>query len=450
MSTMKWRRLKLAFAAVAASTIALTACSSPNAGDPAQAAVSKDDIDKAMSTETTITFWSWVSDIEDEVALFEKKYPAITVDVVDVGSGADYYTKLRSAIEAGSGAPDVAQIELHHLPSFILKNSLLDLSAYGAADIADTFEPYAWGQVTIGDAVYAIPQDTGPMGLLYRQDLLSAAGLEAPTTWDDFATAAAAYRAANPTSYLANVSPSNWTPLVGLFQQAGATPFGYDGQETVTIDVDSPEAQSVVAYWQNLIQQDLVSTDPDFTDSWYQGLANGKYASWVTAAWGPLFLEGTAENTAGSWRASELPQWDSGAHASGVMGGASNAVIASSEHPIPAAMLAQFLSGDEASSMQLANQQHLFPALSATLQSPEFTDQEVPFFGGQKVNELFAGISSQLDQDITWLPFMDYVGQTFNDTLGKAIANHDDLSSALTEWNEQLVEYAKSQGFTVE
>lgn len=44
---------------------------------------------------------------------------------------------------------------------------------------------------------------------------------------------------------------------------------------------------------------------------------------------------------------------------------------------------------------------------------------------------------------------MDYVYSSFNDTLGKAIADHSDLSAALTAWQDDVTAYAKQQGFTV-
>ena len=81
-----------------------------------------------MTTPTKLTFWTWVPDIENEVKLFEEKYPAIDVTVENVGQGLAHYQKLRSAIEAGEGAPDVAQIEYQYIPSFVLPESLLDLT----------------------------------------------------------------------------------------------------------------------------------------------------------------------------------------------------------------------------------------------------------------------------------------------------------------------------------
>ena len=87
-------------------------------------------------------------DIENEVKLFEEKYPAIDVTVENVGQGLPHYQKLRSAIEAGEGAPDVAQIEYQYIPSFVLPESLLDLTPYGADDLSGDYVDWAWNQVS--------------------------------------------------------------------------------------------------------------------------------------------------------------------------------------------------------------------------------------------------------------------------------------------------------------
>src|SRR5882724_11413944 len=109
--------LRAAMALAAAVTfglgLLLSACSSPKSATPQQ--VSQADIDNAMRTPTTITFWT-ANKLQPEIDLFEKKYPAIKVNLVDAGSGNNYYTKLRSALRAGKGAPDVAQVEYHHMP----------------------------------------------------------------------------------------------------------------------------------------------------------------------------------------------------------------------------------------------------------------------------------------------------------------------------------------------
>jgi multiple sugar transport system substrate-binding protein len=413
-------------------------------------AITEEEREEALNTPTELTFWTWVPDIEDEVALFEAEYPALDVEVVNVGQGPDHYAALRAAIAAGEGAPDVAQIEYQHISSFTVTESLLDLAPYGASEIGDEYVEWVWNQVSDGDAVWSIPQDTGPLGHLYREDIFAAAGItEAPETWEEYTAAAEAIRA-NTDSYINNLGPNEAAFIVGLLWQAGVKPFGYDGDETVTIDLANDASNEVMAYWQDLIQRDLVSVDAMWNDEWYQGLATGRYAGWLTAAWGPIFLGGVAGDTSGLWQAAEFPQAAAGESVSGNWGGSSDAVLASSENPIAAYELAKWINNAPESTALFASQQFLFPAANNVLESDEFLSQESDFYGGQKVNQLFADISETVDVEFDWLPYMDYAYQAFEDTLGAAIAEKGDLVSGLQAWEDELIAYGEDQGFTVQ
>lgn len=455
MSSPLTRRHFLLSTAALSSAIFFAGCSDTKSGGNGAAApsaapkISQADIDAAMAKETTLTFWTWVPDIQNQVDLFEKKYPAMKVKVVNVGQGAPHYQKLRAAIQSGQGAPDVTQMEFQYIPSFTLGDSLLDISGYGVSEIKGDYPEWVWSQISNGDVVYAVPQDVGPMGLLYRDDLLKAAGVEAPATWEDFAKAAATYRTANPKSYLSNLAPNQPGQIIGYLWQAGARPFAYDGDKAVTVDLASEAAKKVVAFWGDMLNAGSLSVDPDFTDSWYQGLANGKYASWPTAAWGPVFLQGTAKNTSGKWRAAALPQWDASSPASGNWGGSTDSVLKSSANPIAASQLALFINTDQESALKLATEQFLFPPSNKVLTDPKFIDQEAPFYGGQKVNAKFKEISETVTPDFGWLPFMDFVYANFTETLGKAIADKSDLTAGLQGWQDAVAKYAADQGFTV-
>ncbi len=453
MSSPFTRRRFISTTLAASGAIAFAGCSnsSGDSGAPAPAApkVDQAQIDAAMDKDTTLTLWTWVPDIQNQVDMFEKKYPKIKVKNVNVGAGAPHYTKMRAAIQSGQGAPDVAQVEFQYIPSFTLGDNLLDLSPYGAGDIKAQFPEWVWSQVSKGDTVYAVPQDVGPMGLLYREDLLKAAGVEPPKTWEEFAAAAEKYRSANPKSYLSNLAPNDPGHFVSYLWQIGARPFSFDGKETVKVDLASDQGKQVAKFWGDMVAKGVVSVDPDFTDSWYQGFSNGKYAAWPAAAWGPVFLQGTAKKTAGKWRATELPQWDPSKPASGNWGGSTDAVLKGSANPIPAAMLALYINTDKESALRLATEQFLFPPSTEILNDPKFAEQEAPFYGGQKVNAKFTEISATVTPDFGWVPFMDFVYSNFTDTLGKAIANKTDLVAGLQAWQDAVVKYAKDQGFTV-
>jgi multiple sugar transport system substrate-binding protein len=453
MSTNPFTRRRFLGTAIGVSGgLALAACGGGGGGQttaPAAEKVTQSQIDEAMNKDTTLTFWSWVPDLQNEVDLFEKKYPKVKVKLVNVGSGAAHYQKMRAVIQSGQGAPDVAQVEYQYIPSFTLTDNLLDISPYAGPDVKAQFPDWVWSQVTKGEALYGVPQDVGPMGLLYRDDLLKAASVEVPKTWSDFATAADKYHAANPKSYLANLAPNDPGHFVSYLWQIGARPFSFDGTKTVKINLASDDAKKVAQFWSDMVAKGVVSVDSDFTDSWYQGFSNGKYAAWPAAAWGPVFLQGTAKKTSGKWRATELPQWDAAKPTSGNWGGSTDAVLKISKNPIAAAQLALFINTNKESALKLATEQFLFPPSTVILKDPTFAGQKAPFYGGQKVNEKFTEISATVTPDFAWLPFMDFVYSNFTDTLGKAIADKTDLVAGLQKWQDGVSGYAKAQGFTV-
>jgi multiple sugar transport system substrate-binding protein len=443
------RRGMLAVTAAAAAGVLLDACAGSSGSQPAAAKVTQADIDKAMKTPTTLTFWTWVPNISQEVAVFEKQYPAIKVNVVNAGQGLPQYTKLRTALQAGKGAPDLAQIEYQYIPTFAITKSLVDLRPYGAAANQPKFVDWAWGQVTGPNGeIYAYPQDTGPMGMLYRADIFAKHGLAVPKTWDDFTAAARKLHAADPGVYLTNLSDNEAGAWHGLMWQAGAKPYSVNGT-TVGLAVNDTASKVVAGYWGGLVKDGLVSTDPDFTSNWFQGLNTGKYATWLTAAWGPVFMTGSAKATAGKWRAAPLPQWEASQSASGNWGGSTTAVIKGTRNPIAAATFAEFLNTDPVTTKMFNTVQSFFPSVKALLANPSFTSQDDTFFGGQEVNKLFAGISPSVSLGWQWPPFLDQSVTDWTSTVGKALAAQGDVAAATGRWQSQLVAYAKNQGFNV-
>jgi multiple sugar transport system substrate-binding protein len=429
---------------------ALAACGGGDSGTAATAPVGQSDIDKAMTTPTELVFWTWVPDIEQEVALFEKKYPAIKVKVVNAGQGTPHYTKLRTALQAGSGAPDVVQIEFQYIPTFTVIDALLDLRAYGASALKSKFVDWTWAQVSGQNGeVWAIPQDTGPMGMLYRQDIFDQYGITVPTTWDEFAAAARTLHAANPNVYLTNFAANQAAAWHGLMWQAGAKPYVNASKSDITIDVNDDTAKKVAKYWGGLAKDGVIGVETDFTDAWYTALNNGKYATWLTAAWGPVFLSGSAKQTAGKWRAAPLPQWDTAKPSSGNWGGSTSAVIRSTKNPIAAAQFAQFLNSDPDSATMFATKQFLFPPTKALLSEPSFVDEPLDFYGGQPVNKEFADIGDTVNLSFQWPPFLDQVVTDFTETVGKSLTDRTDTVAALDQWQSRITAFAKNQGFTV-
>ncbi|MEO7720409.1 MAG: hypothetical protein ABIS08_00670 [Pseudolysinimonas sp.] len=124
-------------------------------------------------------------------------------------------------------------------------------------------------------------------------------------------------------------------------------------------------------------------------------------------------------------------------------------MLKTSKHQIAAYELAKWINHAQEPALLFATQQHFFPTANSVLEDPKFVGDKPDFYGGQKVNELFAGISKTVDPDWQWLPFMEFAYTNFNETFGAAVAAHGDLGAGLDAWQAALVDYGTKQGFTV-
>lgn len=203
MRTMT-RRAMRGVGLLCAAALSLTACGSSDDDTASDKSVSGGDLRSALKEGGSITVWAWEPTLKTVVKDFEKKYPKVKVKLVNAGTNDAQYTALQNALQAGSGVPDVAQIEYYAVGQFALGKSLEDLSGYGAAEYKDDYSPGPWNAVTEEDAVYALPMDSGPMALFYNKKVLDKYQIAIPTTWDEYLEAARALHAADPKAYITN------------------------------------------------------------------------------------------------------------------------------------------------------------------------------------------------------------------------------------------------------
>ncbi|MFI8524372.1 ABC transporter substrate-binding protein [Promicromonospora sukumoe] len=450
MRTSARRRGVAAAAAVAVSAIGLTACSGEGGGGSAAEATCTNEIKQPDAAQVTV--WAWYPAFESVVDNFNETHTDLQVCWTNAGQGADEYNKFQTAIEAGTGAPDVIMLEAEVLPTFTILESLVDLSEYGAAELEGDYTPGSWSDVSNGDAVYAIPVDGGPMGMLYRADIFEEYGVEVPTTWDEFATAAQDLRDAGFEGHITDF-PTNGNALnYALFAQNGWEPFQYDAAKPteVGITVDSPEAEEVLSYWKGLVDDDLVATEDAFTTDYNAALVDGTYAVYLAAAWGPGYLQGLSEADADAeWRAAPLPQWDPENPVQVNWGGSTFAVTAQSEQPEAAATVAKELFDTDEAWRLGVEEAALWPQWKPMLESDWFTGLEAPFFGGQKINEEVFLDAANGYEGFSFSPFQVYAYDQQTQALYDMVQNGTDAATALGTVQDGLVRYATEQGFTV-
>jgi multiple sugar transport system substrate-binding protein len=395
-----------------------------------------------------LTCWAWTPGTQDVVNMFQQKYPNIKVNLQNVGQGGPHYVKLRDAIKAGTGLPDVGQMEFNSIPSFKALQALADMGQNGANDIKDRFVDWTWKAASDGDKVYGIPWDSGPMGLLYREDVFSDNKLTVPTTWDDFAEQGLALAKNKPGSFITNLGVSDAGWVAAVLWQKGWRPFHVDGTN-IHIQLNDSIAKDWAAYWQKLVDAKAVSTKPLWTTDWFADFDSGNCASWITAAWGPTLMAASMKNSAGKWRATGMPQWTADGKVDSNWGGSTLASFTTSQHPKEAAMLAMFVCGDPTSARYWNQKQYLFPTQKALIADPALMGTKYDFYGGQAVNEVFAKGEGEVDVGFEFAPFQDAVNAQLQDEIAASLGGKGSLADAFDRTQDSVVAYATDQGFTV-
>lgn len=408
----------------------------------------------AYTHKATITWWDWSVNDDVIVKRFEQRYPSIHVIPRNVGGGVTEYTKLLTALKAGSGAPDVVQLVQSALPQFIAGGGLRDLAPLGAQRYRPYIMPWAWHLVTQGTSVYAIPVDAGPSALFYNSTIFKAYGLSVPTTWDQYLSAAATLHKANPRLYMTYFPPNNVEFFLNMAWAAGARPFVQTGSNSWTINLTSAPMLKVAAFWATMLKKGFAQSSAVWSAGWIKSVGQGQYASLIGAAWSPSFQLGPYVKPGAGWRAAALPQWAQGTFVTGNWGGSVYAVTTQSKYPAAALLFAAWLNTSRegiAWNVRPFDQggRAIWPVGTSALEDQQLLNQPVAALDGQRIWRLFTQASRAVDTRWQWSPWTTYLADRYSAEIPKAIAGQESWAQALATIQHAVVQYAQQQGYTI-
>ncbi|MFD3629212.1 MULTISPECIES: ABC transporter substrate-binding protein [unclassified Streptomyces] len=437
MPYTKRRRLVSSAVAVTLGASALAACGS-----------SSDD-GEARSGPVSLTYWSWTPGMDKVVDLWNKgpgKKERITVTVKKQASGDTLVTKILTAHKAGK-APDLVQAEYQALPTLVSNDALADIGDE-VGDAKSRFAEGVWQQTTLGtDAVYAVPQDIGPMMFYYREDLFKQYGLTVPATWDEFAETARKLKKAAPGKDLTTFSANDSGLFAGLAQQAGARWWTTSGDRW-KVGINDAATKKVAEFWGGLVEEGAVDNQPMYTPAWNKALNTGEQIAWVSAVWAPGTLTTAAPDTQGKWAMAPLPQWNEGDRSTGSWGGSSTAVTTDSGNKDAAAKFAAWLNTDGEALNALAKESGIYPASTSAQLSGAFTSPP-EYFSNQPDFYRKAAEIAETTAPSAWGPNVNVAYTTFRDAFGAAAKNKSGFTAALDTMQEDTVADLKKQGFGV-
>lgn len=417
------RRSVLAAITALPLTGALGACSGTGSASSANTSTSR-------KGKTTITFWSALRGSQEVVDEFNKTHDHIQVDFEQVPSGTQGgYLKLSNAARAGN-APDVATIEYPQLPGFAIDGVTRDITSLMSDDLRRKLLPQALDQTTFEKHTHSVPLDIEPMVMHYRKDLFDKYGFDVPTTWDEFADLARKVRRTGGGRRLTLFPTDGMTQFAAWSCQAGAQWFDTSRGAWNVSMADAP-TRKVAAYWQRLIDEDLVYTNASSARIADAQIGNGLVLTRLSGAWDAGAQMNARPEQKNLWRIAPLPQWTPDRPSLGTHGGSTFAVTKNSTKPEAAMEFIEWqVSHPDALKARLSSgASSQYPAATG-LVSVGGAAFNRAYYGGQDIYRLFEDEAHKIGP-WTWGPRMTATGYVMQDAFARAGAGSGTVLSAV-------------------
>ena len=377
--------------------------------------------------------------VKSAIPAWKKLHPTVDIKVVS-RQFADHHTAMTTALSTSFYLPDVMALEVGYVGRFAQGGGLDDLSRapYDIKRFQSSWVPYALQQATNRKgAIVAAPTDIGPGTLLYRADVLAKAGVsevELTQSWEGYVATGAKIKAATGAYLMAHardmkdiVIRTGIQPGEGLY---------FDNQSNVL--VTSPRFVRAFELARKVRQGKLDARVGAWSNEWSEGFKRGTIATQLTGAWLAGHMNNwLAPNTAGQWRAAQLPE---GAFAA--YGGTFFAIpraTPAANKPLAWEFI-QLMTLDRNVQLSAFKSQDAFPALLETFDDP-FFEQPIKFLGGQAARVGWRAAARRITA-VTVHKQDAFADEVINTELDKVLDRNKDITTALADAQRLLQQRA--------
>ena len=250
---------------------------------------------------------------------------------------------------------------------------------------APSFSPW-----TSRGHIFGIPHDVHPVMLLYRADIVEAAGIDVTQveTWDDF------FRVMKPLMrdldgdgridrYLLNISPATQSATEVMLLQAGGGTFDADERLMVNAPINA-ETLARLTTWYTGPNRTCDYADVALSASGQQVFVDGGVLFALAPDWVSGRLKQSVPSLAGKVKVMPLPAWTKGGRRTSVWGGTMLGLAKSSLRQSKDWRFAKHVYFSEEVATSLFRTTGIITPVKAHWNHPIF-DQPDPYFSGQAV-----------------------------------------------------------------
>lgn len=363
----------------------MTACSGSG--------TSEGDSDSNQPVE--LVYWTWIKEeghLGKLIDQYEAENTHVTIKVQEAGMG-DVRDNLQTSLAAGSGAPDIINLEIGFVDKFLgAPQYFHNLSDYGADDIKSNYLDWKWNQGVAGTGeVIALPMDVGPMAMSYRTDLFELAGLPTDAegiqtelnTWEKLIDAGVKLKAATGKPMFDSVEYL-------FYAMIAQTEERYFDKESGELMIETNEA--VKRAWDlsvSAVKQGITGNIAPWTPEWGTAMNNGDFAVLLTPSWLSGYLKTNAADAKGKWSLTMMPE------GGGNMGGSFYALPKEGKHPDEAYKFIQWMSAPEQQLEFFKEDEGFFPSTPSVYSDAVFQDNVDEYYG-TSIGAIFSEAAEQM------------------------------------------------------
>ncbi|MEK5254271.1 extracellular solute-binding protein [Paenibacillus sp. FSL F4-0125] len=386
-----------------------------------------------------LSFWTLGNvNYEDLAKEYTKEHPNVTIKVQNTGDQTAHHNNLTTALSAGSGAPDIFQLEIGFMERFInAQDKFYNLNDLGAKDIQANYLDWKWKQASSVDGSFqlGLPTDIGPTVVYYRTDLAEAAGLPsdpegfggAIDTWDKFAAVAKAFKEKTGKPFV------DLTDLTfNALRDQSADEIYFSKADGSFIGDTNPQVRKAYDFTVKGIQEGWISNLMLWSPEWGQGMNDGSFAVVMGPAWMAGNVKSNAPDTTGKWKIAQLPE------GAGNWGGSFLTLPKEGKHSKEAYDFIAWMDNKD-NQLESFKTKGLMPSIPALYEDPAFVDFKDEFFGGQQTAVEFGKAANRV-KPVYYGPLHDQTDTFFKNALKNVLEKKADPAK---EWDEAVKQAKK-------
>lgn len=337
-------------------------------------------------------------------------------------AGAALQSRMMSGFYADTPVGDMIEVERSQIGK-VFAGPLEDigfvdltprLEAEGLRDKinAPSFSPW-----TSRGHIFGLPHDVHPIVLMYRSDLVEAAGIDVSKieTWDDY------FRVMRPLQqdldgdgridrYLLNSSPSSLLFNEVLLFQAGGGFFDADGRPALDSEINVKTLAKVTTWY---VGPDQVANEVNlFSAAGVRLIADG----YVVGLLAPDFLLGSIPanlpSLAGKLKVMPIPAFTNGGRRTSVLGGTMLGITRASKYREQSWEFAKRLYLSPATAHRLYDLSHIITPIKSNWNEP-FYDEPDPYYSNQHVGRVLISLAPSVPRRPS-SPFYTQAQQAMN------------------------------------